>query len=158
MGAELAAETEWSEERGLDWSARDQPEVAAVWRLLRDLNRAYRGLPALWQRDAEPDGFGWIVPDDADGNVIAFLRYAADGSAVAAVTNFAGVPHENYLIGLPYAGPWSELLNTDAAEYGGAGVGNLGAVTAVPAPARGFAHSATVQIGAFATIWLKAAR
>jgi 1,4-alpha-glucan branching enzyme len=154
MGAELAAETEWSEERGLDWSTRDEPEVAAIQRLLRDLNAAYRRLPALWQRDSDPDAFRWMVPDDADGNVIAFLRHGPHGTTVAAITNFSGKPHRDYRIGLPAPGRWTEVLNTDAAGYGGTGTGNLGAVTAGPVPARGFEYSAPVQVGPYATVWL----
>ena len=108
--------------------------------LVRDLNATYVGQPALWSRDSDPDGFQWIDANDAANNTFSFLRWHHDGSAVACIANFAGMPHEGYRIGLPSTGQWTEILNTDAGEYGGSGVGNLGAVDAaarvVARPAR----------------------
>ncbi|MFC0530765.1 1,4-alpha-glucan branching protein GlgB [Phytohabitans kaempferiae] len=149
MGCELADEREWSEQAGLDWSRSGDGLPA----LLRDLNRAYRETPALWSLDTSPEGFRWIVWDDWQQNVISFIRVAPDGSMVACVANFSGLPRCDYRIGLPAGGRWAEILNTDAACYGGAGVGNLGGVDALDQPSHGHPHSAEVHVGAYATVW-----
>jgi 1,4-alpha-glucan branching enzyme len=153
MGAELAQESEWSEQWGLDWSGLHDPGAGGIRSLLADLNRAYRDRPALWTRDSEPDGFRWVF-SDGPGNLVAFLRYGADGSSLACVVNFAGMPHLGYSMGLPAAGTWREVVNTDAADYGGSGVGNLGAVTATDTPLHGLPASAQVTVGPYAAVWL----
>jgi 1,4-alpha-glucan branching enzyme len=150
MGCELADEREWSEHRGLDWAQSGD----RVPDLLRDLNRVYRGSPALWARDTDPAGFGWIRHDDRASNVVAFLRHA-DGEVLACVVNFSGVPRLNYRIGLPAAGRWEEVLNTDAHHYGGSGVGNFGEVLAEDEPADGQPYSADVHVGPYAAVWLR---
>ncbi|HWG98240.1 MAG TPA: 1,4-alpha-glucan branching protein GlgB [Pilimelia sp.] len=155
MGCELADEQEWSEFRGLDWSLLADPQVAGVRDLVRDLNRHYRASPALWSQDVSPDGFEWIAHDDRAGNTLSYLRWGADGAVVACVVNFSGVAHTDYRIGLPLRGAWTELLNTDATEYGGSGVGNLGRVRADGPPAHGRPTSATVQVGPYAAVWLR---
>jgi len=157
MGCELADEREWSEQRGLDWSLAADPAVGGVRDLLRDLNHAYRAHPALWECDTVPAGFHWINHTDRAANVLSFLRYAADGSPLACVVNFSGVPRHAHRIGLPTAGRWVEVINTDAAWYGGSEVGNLGAVEADGPPADGQPASAQVQIGPHAAIWLRPA-
>jgi 1,4-alpha-glucan branching enzyme len=154
MGCELGDPREWSEQRGLDWGLADDPAHAGVRRLVRDLNAAYRGAPALWSRDTDPDGFAWIVVDDATGNTLAFIRTGADGTVLVCVANFAAVPHESYRIGLPADGPWREVVNTDATAYGGSGVGNLGTVHAEHVPWRGWPASATLRVPPLGTLWL----
>jgi 1,4-alpha-glucan branching enzyme len=156
MGAELAQETEWSEERGLDWNAAFQYGATGVAQLLGDLNRIYRDSPALWSQDNTPAGFGWLTSDPG-ANVLAFLRWGNGGEVVACICNFGGVPREDFRIGLPSPGDWTELVNTDAAEYGGAGMGNLGAIQAVPEPMHGQPASAKVTVGAFAVAWFSPA-
>jgi 1,4-alpha-glucan branching enzyme len=153
MGAELAQESEWSEQAGLDWSGLADAGGTGVSRLLRDLNLCYREAPAIWSRDCEPDGFRWLV-SDGPGNVLAFLRRGADGDVLACLVNFSPVPRLEYPVGLPLAGRWWEVINTDAACYGGSGVGNLGEVTAAPSPRDGQPASATVHLGPFAAVWL----
>jgi 1,4-alpha-glucan branching enzyme len=148
MGAELALEHEWSEQEGLFWPVADLPEVQGVQRALTHLNRVYRHHQALWTQDCDPDGLGWVV-GDADSNVVGFVRYGLDGSAVACVTNFSPVARLDYPITLPRTGTWTELVNTDAVEYGGTGTGNLGAVTTDPEGA------VFMQMGPLATIWLR---
>ena len=123
-------------------------------RLVRDLNRAYPATPALWTRDTDPRGSRWIDANDAAGNVVSFLRYAADGSPLACVVNFAGVPHENYRLGLPFAGRWREVVNTDAYEYGGSGVGNFGGVEATGEPWHGQPASALLRVPPLGAVWL----
>ncbi|GLZ15146.1 1,4-alpha-glucan branching enzyme GlgB [Actinomadura sp. NBRC 104425] len=173
MGGEFGQGTEWAESRALDWwlldNAAEGAEHLGVQRLVRDLNRAYRNLPALWTLDNDPGGFRWINADDAAGNCLSYLRYAvppdedaAPGQApereaapsagsggrppVACVVNFASIPHENYRLGLPCAGGWREVVNTDAYEYGGGGVGNLGRVEASAGPWHGWPASAVLRV------------
>ncbi|MFY1691518.1 1,4-alpha-glucan branching protein GlgB [Plantactinospora sp. WMMB782] len=155
MGCELGDDREWSETRGLDWRLLDDPGRAGVQRLLRDLNHGYRDNPALWSQDTVPAGFRWIVSDDSGNNTLAFVRTAADGSPLVCVANFAALPHEGYRIGLPTAGRWSEILNTDADCYGGSGVGNLGAVTAEEQPWHGLPASAALRVPPLGVLWLR---
>ncbi len=154
MGSEFGQDNEWSEERSLDWWLLDYPEHATVQQLVRDLNSAYRAMPALWQNDVDPDAFRWIDANDAGNNTFSFLRQAADGSLLACVANFSGVPHEGYRLGLPEAGRWEEAINTDAELYNGSGVGNLGTVEATDEPWHGLPASAVVRVPPLATMWL----
>jgi 1,4-alpha-glucan branching enzyme len=157
MGCELADDREWSEARGLDWGLLDDPQRAGVQSLVRDLNAAYKATPALWERDTAPEGFRWLHADDAAGNALSFVRYSADGSPLVCVVNFAAMPHENYRIGMPMAGRWREMLNTDAGEYGGSGVGNMGAVYADDRPWHGQPASASIRVPPLGAIWLRPA-
>jgi 1,4-alpha-glucan branching enzyme len=156
MGCELADDREWSEVSGLDWGLLQDPARAGVQRLVRDLNAAYRAHPALWFRDTEPAGFDWIVGDDAGANTVAFQRRGAvEGDpVVVCVVNFADQPHDGYRLGLPAPGSWRELINTDATEYGGSGVGNLGTVRADGGPWQGQPASATLRLPPLGALWL----
>ncbi|GGM93513.1 1,4-alpha-glucan branching enzyme GlgB [Thermopolyspora flexuosa] len=158
MGGEFGQGSEWSEQRGLDWWVLDFDFHQGVQRLVRDLNRIYTSTPALYTQDHTPDGFRWIDADDAQGNVFSFLRYGTDGSVLACVANFAGVPHEDYHLGLPEPGVWEEILNTDAYEYAGSGVGNLGRVEAVDVPRHGLPYSARLRVPPLGVLWLRPAR
>ncbi len=153
MGCELADDREWSEQRGLDWTLLDDPARAGVQRLVMDLNATYRDTPALWQRDTDPAGFRWLDAEDAAGNTFSFVRYAADGTPLVCVANFAAVPHEDHRLGFPWSGGWREVINTDAAAYGGSHVGNLGAVTAEPVPWQGMPASATIRVPPLGAVW-----
>ena len=130
MGQEFAQRREWSEARGLDWHLLDAPAHEGVRLLVRDLNRAYRGMPALHARDCEGDGFEWLIADDRENSVFAWLRKAPGAAPVAIVANFTPVRRDGYAVPLPIAGKWREIINTDAAAYGGGGAGNGGSVTA----------------------------
>jgi 1,4-alpha-glucan branching enzyme len=157
MGSEFAQGNEWSESSGLDWWMLEYEGHSGVQRLVRDINRIYRDLPALWSQDVNPDGFAWIDSNDAQGNVLSFLRFGSQEHGVpllACVANFSGMPHDSYQLGLPLAGRWREVLNTDAAPYGGSGSGNLGAVEAVPRPWHGRPASATIVVPPLSVIWL----
>jgi 1,4-alpha-glucan branching enzyme len=162
MGSEFGQDSEWSEQAGLDWQALSDVNGfhSGVQRLVGDLNRIYDGSPALWRLDFSPDGFSWIDASDVDGNVLAFLRFAgADetgpgAKTVACVANFSGGPHLDYRIGLPVTGRWREVINTDAAGYGGSGVGNLGAVEAVPEPWHGQPASVSLSLPPLGVLWL----
>ena len=154
MGGEFGQEGEWSEQRSLDWHLLEEPLHRGVQDLLRSLNSVYRSTPALYSQDTSPEGFAWIDANDSSGNVLSFLRIGADGSRLACVANFAGVPHHDYRVGLPSAGRWLEVVNTDAEVYGGSGVGNLGAVEAVPEPWHGQPASAVLQLPPAGVLWL----
>lgn len=146
MGGEFGQEAEWSEGRSLDWWQLEDDLHAGLKDLVRDLNALYVSIPALWERDADPQGFTWIDADDSDRNVLAFLRWDSQGEPVAVVINMAGIPHERYRLGLPSGGAWEEVLNTDSDLYGGSGVGNLGEVQASATKHRDWKFSADVRV------------
>ncbi|MCB9599907.1 MAG: 1,4-alpha-glucan branching protein GlgB [Sandaracinus sp.] len=150
MGGELAQPGEWSHERSLDWHLQDDPKHAGIGKMIARLNDLYRTEPALHERDLrpedEPKGFEWISGDDAEGSTIAFLRRSNDGSPLLVVCNFTPVIREGYRVGVPHGGRWIELFNGDAEEYGGSGVGNLGAVEALDEGAHGRAHSLPLRL------------
>ncbi len=170
MGSEFGQGSEWSADNGLDWWVLDFDVHQGVRRLARDLNAIYRATPALWELDTAPEGFSWIDSNDAQGNTLSFLRFAAvPGTSaagapvatqadtkgmIACVANFSAVPHLKYRVGLPQAGRWREILNTDAVIYGGSGVGNLGGVEAVAEPWHGKPASATITAPPLGVVWL----
>ncbi|HEV2376954.1 MAG TPA: 1,4-alpha-glucan branching protein GlgB [Streptosporangiaceae bacterium] len=170
MGSEFGQGSEWSADNGLDWWVLDYDYHAGLQLLVTDLNRAYRDHPALWSADTMPEGFGWIDANDASGNVLSFLRFTrsdipnpgADGGqhqpgqrgVLACIVNFSGDPHYEYQVGLPQAGPWREVINTDAYGYGGSGVGNLGMVTATDEPWHGQPASAVLTLPPLGVLWL----
>jgi len=157
MGSEFGQEAEWADSRGLDWWLLDQPAHRGVLDLVRDLNRIYTDTTALWRQDLTPEGFRWIDANDAAGNVFSFLRFGGGGpdDVLACVVNFSGSAHHGYRIGLPSAGRWQEVLNTDAREYGGSGVGNLGGIEAGDQPWHGLAASATLSVPPLGAVWLR---
>jgi 1,4-alpha-glucan branching enzyme len=153
MGQEFAQGAEWSEPHGPDWWLLDpgysaEPDHRGVRDLVRDLNTAYLATPALWQRDTDPGGFQWALGDAADDNVFAFLRYAADGTPLLAVSNFSPVVREDYRIWVPEGGTvWEETLNTDAARYGGGDITN-------PGPIKPEEDGIRITLPPLATVWL----
>src|SRR5262249_34449405 len=156
MGQEFAQRREWSEARGLDWHLLDAPSHAGVKTLVMDLNRLYRATPALHARDCEADGFEWLIVDDAENSVFAWLRKGGDGqAAVAVVTNLPPVPRERYALPRPRAGSWHERLNTDATVYGGSGRGNFGAIVASAQASHGQPASAVVSLPPMATLYFE---
>jgi 1,4-alpha-glucan branching enzyme len=155
MGAELGQEQEWSHDRSLDWHLLSLEGHLGVQQLVGRLNGLYRENPALWERDFTPDGFRWIDASDTEHSVLSFLRTSADGrSHVACIANLTPVPLEDYRIGLPSGGRWVELLNTDAAAFGGSGVGNGGAVLADDTSWHGLPFSAQVTLPPLGILWL----
>jgi len=146
MGSELATWREWDHEAQLDWELLDHLEFAGVARLVGDLNRLYRHQPAL-QADFDPSGFAWIIADDVANDVLAWRRRdPRDAATVVAVVNLTPVVREAYRIGVPTEGDWLELCNTDASDYGGSGVGNLGRIEAAPVPSHGFPASLELSL------------
>jgi 1,4-alpha-glucan branching enzyme len=158
QGGEFGQEREWSESRSLDWHLLEDPLHGGIKTMVGDLNRAYREHSALWTRDTTPEGFSWIDANDAAGNVLSFLRHGIDPdgrpSVVACIANFAGNAREGYRVGLPFAGRWREVLNTDAQSYGGSGVGNLGVVEAEPQMWHGRPASAVLRLPPSGVLWL----
>jgi len=159
MGSEFAQEGEWAHSRGLDWWLLDQPAHRGVLDLVRDLNRLYQANPALWSKDLSPEGFRWVDANDAAGNVFSFLRFGTNGpgDVLACVVNFSANPHLGYRVGLPSRGRWYEVVNTDAREYGGSGVGNLGGVDADGMPWHGLPASAQLSVPPLGAVWLRPA-
>ena len=155
MGGELGQGTEWSEAASLDWYVLDYPFHEGVRRCVADLNRLYRDEPALWEVDFRPQGFEWLVGDAREDNVLAYARFSEDRArTLACLVNFSPVVRHHWRVPLPVGGPWREVLNTDAEDYGGSGVGNLGGVEAVPEPLHGRPFSATLTLPPLATVWL----
>jgi 1,4-alpha-glucan branching enzyme len=158
MGQEFGQRAEWSEERGLDWFQLDENGFSdGIQRLVRDLNSIYRSHSALWSQDTSPEGYSWIDANDSANNVLSFLRYGSDGSVLACVFNFSGAEHSGYRLGLPSAGRWREVLNTDAAIYHGSGIGNLGGVDATDDPWHGRPASAVLVLPPTSALWLEPA-
>jgi 1,4-alpha-glucan branching enzyme len=155
MGQEFGQDREWSHERSLDWHLLEDPGHGGVQALVRDLNHRYREFPALWQRDDDHEAFGWLEANDADANVLAFVRWGTgDAKPVVVIANLAPVPREGYRVGLPRSGPWTEVLNTDAGLYGGSNVGNMGGVEAEAQPWHDQQFSAAVTLPPLGVVWL----
>jgi 1,4-alpha-glucan branching enzyme len=130
MGNEIAQEQEWNHERSLDWHLLERPGHAGIQTLVRDLNHLYRSLPALHELDCEDAGFEWVVMNDADRSVFAWMRKGREPrSRCLVVVNFTPQVHTDYRIRVPFCGAWREVLNTDATIYGGSGVGNGASVS-----------------------------
>jgi len=156
MGQEFAQGQEWSHDRSLDWHLLEQGDHSGVQALVRDLNRVYKGTPALYEVDFEGRGFYWIEPNDADANVVAFARAGEDPAdeVLVCIANLSPVPRPGYRLGLPRSGRWVEALNTDSAFYGGTDTGNLGGVEAESMPWHGQPCSAAVSLPPLGVVWL----
>ena len=155
MGGEFAQEREWDHNSSLDWHLLDDPLHAGVRNLVRDLNRAYRGVTALHRRDCEPDGFEWIDYTDVDKSVVSYVRRGeAPDEVCVVICNFTPVVRERYRIGVPLPGFYEETLNTDSALYGGGDIGNAGGVQSQPTPCHGRGHSVDLTLPPLAAILL----
>ena len=158
MGDEFAQRREWTHEGELEWWATALEGHRGVQRLVRELNRVYRAQPALHQLDFSPEGFEWVAADDADASVIAFLRKPRDRARAATllvVCNLTPLPRSNYLLGVPAAGLWREIINSDAAQFDGSGWGNLGGVEAAPVRSHGRPHSVCLSLPPLSTLILE---
>jgi 1,4-alpha-glucan branching enzyme len=144
MGGEIGQRAEWNENGQLDWWLLDAgPFHRGLQKFVEDLNKLYAAMPALWQGDYDPGGFGWIDCADRENSVLSFLRQTAGGAnQLAVILNLTPVPRQKYRIGLPRAGKWREVLNSDAGIYAGGNQGNLGGVTAENVPCHNQQHSA----------------
>ena len=154
MGGEIAQPHEWNHDAALPWHLLDDPRHRGVQALVRDLNARYRELPALHAKDADPSGFGWVIGDDVDNSVFAYFRYADGAAPVLVVCNMTPVPRHGYRIGVPQGGLWREVLNSDAGDYGGANIGNAGAVMADGPASHGMEQSLSLVLPPLATVIL----
>ncbi len=148
MGQEFAQRREWDANQALDWHLLAAPAHAGVQALVRDLNRVYRDKPALHARDCEGGGFAWAVVDDHANSVFAWTRHAPGANPVLVVANMTPVPRTGYQVPVPRNGHWKEIINSDAQQYGGAGVGNFGGTDAV-------AGTVTLTLPPLATVMLE---
>jgi 1,4-alpha-glucan branching enzyme len=155
MGQEFAQASEWSESRGLDWWALDQPANQGIQDLVASMNQLYLKHPALWELDHEHSGFSWIDGGNQDANLVSFVRRDSKGNSLVAVINFSGSPHHNFVLGLPESGDWEEILNTDSEGFGGSGVGNFGLVQALGSPTHGQPYSAVISVPPLGGLWLR---
>ena len=157
MGGEFGQRREWSHDRSLDWHLLEAgPYHRGVQSLVRDLNRLHRTEPALHELDFDPAGFAWIDCADWEQSVVSFVRRARDADdCVVVACNFTPVPRRAYRVGVPRPGFYRELVNTDAALYGGGDVGNEGGVAAEATPWQGQPHSILVTLPPLAVLFLK---
>ncbi len=156
MGGEFGQEREWNHDHALDWHLLADPHHRGMQNLVRDLNRLYRGTPALHSLDCEPAGFEWIEGGDAAQSVLAYLRRGDRGTRpVVVVCNFTPIVRQDYRIGVPEGGRWIERLNTDGDTYGGSNVGNAGGVNTLPRPHHGKPFSIEIKLPPLATLVLE---
>jgi 1,4-alpha-glucan branching enzyme len=146
MSGEFGQWDEWDCNREIQWQLLEYPTHQGVQSLVRDLNRLYRGEPALHALDFEPAGFEWIDCHDSSQSVLSFVRKDGRGRQVAVVLNFTPVPRYGYRIGVPVAGVWREVINSDSAFYGGSNVGNLGELRTDPTPWMGRDQSFVITL------------
>ena len=180
MGGEYAQPSEWSEGEGLDWPVSWDEAHRGVQLTIRELNALYRSKPALWSLDHSPEGFSWVDGGDADGNTLVFLRMPAaqvvpetriddDGAAVPAaepggapllcITNLSGSPRQGLRVGVPSAGEWTVVLDTDATDFHGDGwreqTGQSEVIAAHEGQWQGQPAHVTVNVPALTTLWLQ---
>ncbi|PWH05607.1 1,4-alpha-glucan branching enzyme [Brachybacterium endophyticum] len=157
MGCEFGQSSEWNESTGLDWWLLEHDMHSGIQRLVTDLNALLREEPALSELDQDPDGFAWLLADDAEHDTVAFLRRDRGGNPLVVVLNFSPEPWHEHRVPMPLGGAWDEVLNSDAAVYGGSGVGNLGRVDAEDVPAGGYAHSVRLTVPPLGALVLRPA-
>ena len=147
MGGEFGVLREWNEDVELDWSLLERAPHAQLRAFVKELNRLYVSQGALHEADFGWEGFQWIDCDDAERSVVSFLRRGKNpAQVIAVVANFTPVPREAYRLGVPLPGSYTELLNSDAAAFGGSGVCNSGPLSAEPAPVNGQPHALTITL------------
>jgi len=157
MGCEFGAGEEWNHDSALDWWLLDFPFQKGLKRWVRDLNHFLKSEPALFEHDFDPSGFSWIDCNDSQQSTLSFLRFGDDEDDVIAVAcNMTPVPRYNFRLGVPKAGAWKEVLNSDAAIYGGGNVGNRGGSQALPLhPRHGRPCSMEITLPPLAAVFFK---
>jgi 1,4-alpha-glucan branching enzyme len=159
MGGEFGQWREWVHDESLEWHLLQFSPHSGLQQWVSDLNRVYRGQPALYQVDFDSAGFEWIDCNDVEHSVVSLIRKGRSrDDIIAVVCNFTPVTHFNYRIGVPQPGFWKELLNSDAREYGGSGQGNLGRVEAAPIPLHGRPYSLTITLPPLAAVFFKSSQ
>jgi len=156
MGGEFGQRREWQHEESLEWHVVQYPFHGGVQRWVSDLNRCFRTLPALHELDFSPAGFSWVDFQDWEKSIVSFLRHGKrPEDTVLIICNFTPVPRFNYQVGVPHGGQWQEVLNSDAAIYGGSNVGNFGMLEAAPIAMQGHFHSLSLVLPPLAVLYLK---
>jgi 1,4-alpha-glucan branching enzyme len=155
MGAEFGQGREWNYDRSLDWHLLDEPLHAGLRQYVKDLNFLYASEAALHEVDFDPAGFQWIDCNDNENSVVSFFRRSKGGEIVVAILNFTPVPRDGYRIGVPVAGPYDELVNSDSEMYGGSNLGNQGVVFTEPIASHGHEQSLRLNLPPLACLWLK---
>ncbi len=156
MGGEIGQWNEWSHDGDLEWQLLQYASHAGLKRWVSDLNRVYRSEPALYEYDCDPAGFEWIDCNDAEGSTLSLLRKGkSTGDIILIACNFTPVPRQNYRVGAPRGGWWREILNSDAADYSGSGLGNAGGVQACEQPIHGRPNSLTITLPPLAVVYFK---
>jgi len=156
MGSEFGQVSEWRHDTSLEWHVLQYPNHAGVQRFLQDLNRRYRSEPALYERDFDSSGFEWIDANDAENSVLSYLRHGSrPEDTILAVLNLTPIPRFNYRVGVPVGGYWEEIVNSDATQYWGSGMGNLGGVDSAPVPFHGRPHSLALTLPPLSALFLK---
>jgi 1,4-alpha-glucan branching enzyme len=157
MGGEFGQVREWAHDTSLEWHVLQYPLHRGTQTWVQQLNRVYNGQPALHELDSESAGFEWVDCNDNGASVLSFLRKGkSPKETILVVCNFTPVPRDNYQVGVPSAGFWRELLNSDAREYGGSGLGNLGGVQAESETAHGRPYSLRLTLPPLAALFFKA--
>jgi 1,4-alpha-glucan branching enzyme len=153
MGGEFGQRQEWNHDAQLDWQLLENANHSGVQRLIKDLNQLYRSTKALHQKDCEADGFAWLDHQNAEQSIYSFIRYGEDRSKpVLVVCNFTPACHHDFMLGVPCAGHYRELLNSDSEIYGGSNQGNLGGVHAIAQTWQGQTHSICITVPPLSTI------
>ncbi|MCQ2484177.1 MAG: 1,4-alpha-glucan branching protein GlgB [Clostridia bacterium] len=155
MGSEFGQFIEWNYKQGLDWLLLDYDMHRKLKHFNKTLNELYKATPALWQIDYDWSGFSWISNDDTDNSVISFRRIDKGGREIVAVCNFTPVERQNYRIGVPRAGSYKVLLNTDSEDFGGSGKGPYESVKSQKTPMHGFDNSISLTLPGLSVIYLK---
>jgi 1,4-alpha-glucan branching enzyme len=155
MGGEFGQRNEWNNDAALDWWVLEYPNHQGIQRWVRDLNRVYRQEPALSNQDFDGAGFEWIDADDSANSVLAFIRKGWHGETVLVVCNFTPVPREGHRLGVPHGGWWAELLNSDAEQYWGTGLGNAGGVHAEEVQWNGRPFSLNLDLPPLSTLFFR---
>ena len=155
MGQEFGQFAEWNEAKQLDWMLLDYDKHAELQNYVRTLNAFYKEHPALWQIDYSWEGFQWIVPDDSQQSVIAFLRKDAAGKQILVICNFNPVLREGYTLGAPNSGTYKEILNSDDEAFGGAGTVHNKAVRSKKKPLHGFEQSITITLPPMSVLYFE---
>ena len=150
MGCEFAQNDEWKDNESLQWHLTQFDEHRGIQKSVQSLNEKYRSIPALWERDTSPEGFTWLVNQDAASNILAFVRWDESRKPLVCITNFSPVPQEWYTMPFPVSGSWHEVMNTDDLSFGGSGIRN----DTLDSKADG-ANQVTLRVPPLATIWLQ---
>ncbi len=157
MGGEWGQWKEWNHDASLDWDQLDHAPHEGVRKLVEHLNRIYRAEPALYENDFDPSGFSWIDCNDADNSVLTFMRKGrTTDDIILVVMNCTPVPRPNYRVGVPRKGRWAEIVNSDAVEYGGSGMGNLGGVDSQDQSWHGHGQSLEICLPPLSCLYFKA--